>query len=85
MNKRTTPYILTIFVLLLLFYFSTRAFADAVKIVVTATNQTKSAPISKETGRAPFFLFFDAEGHFLEAMKNPAKEQRGGISGTGTD
>ena len=80
MNKKNTQIILIIFVFLLLFSFSSGASADAMKIAVAATGQTKDASISKETGRAPFFLFFDSKGHFLEAMKNPAKDQYGGIS-----
>ncbi len=85
MNKKNIQCALVIFVLLPLFSFSTGASADPIKIVVAATSQTKDAAISKETGRAPFFLFFDAEGHFLEAMKNPAKDQHGGISRTVTN
>ncbi|MEA1987121.1 MAG: NifB/NifX family molybdenum-iron cluster-binding protein [Candidatus Marinimicrobia bacterium] len=54
----------------------------AMKIAVPATGSEKNSLISKETGRAPFFLFFDENGNFIEAMKNPAKDQHGGISRT---
>ncbi|MEA3468063.1 MAG: NifB/NifX family molybdenum-iron cluster-binding protein [Thermodesulfobacteriota bacterium] len=56
--------------------------AETMKIAVPATGSEKNALISEETGRAPFFLFFDSKGHFLEAMKNPARDQSGGISRT---
>ena len=72
------------FSLVLLFIFTSfsGAYADTMKIAVPATTKSKDASISKETGRAPIFLFFDANGHFIEAMENPAKDQRGGISRT---
>ncbi len=56
--------------------------AETMKIAVPATGSEKNALISEETGRAPFFLFFDSKGQFLEAMKNPARDQSGGISRT---
>ena len=56
--------------------------AQTMKIAVPATGSEKNSLISEETGRAPFFLFFDEKGNFLEAMKNPAKDQFGGISRT---
>ena len=69
-------------ILLLLFALSPGVYADTMKIAVPATAKSKDADISKETGRAPIFLFFDANGHFIEAMENPAKDQQGGISRT---
>jgi len=68
--------------LLLFFALSPGVYADTMKIAVPATAKSKDADISKETGRAPIFLFFDANGHFIEAMENPAKDQQGGISRT---
>ncbi len=68
------------FVLFLLFALATGASADALKIAVASTGQEKDALISQQTGRAPFFLFFDDKGNLLEAIENPAKDQYGGIS-----
>ncbi len=56
--------------------------AQTTKIAVPATGSENNSLISEETGRAPFFLFFDGKGQFLEAMKNPAENQSGGISRT---
>ena len=69
-------------ILLLLLALSPGVYADTMKIAVPATAKSKDASISKETGRAPIFLFFDANGYFIEAMENPAKDQQGGISRT---
>ncbi len=60
----------------------TCASAQSMKIAVPATAAEKDSTISKETGRAPFFLVFDEKGDFLEALRNPAREQPGGISRT---
>ena len=72
---------LSIFVVLLV-AIASGATAQTMKIVVPATGSEKNALISEETGRAPFFLFFDENGNFIEAIKNPAKDQSGGISRT---
>ena len=56
--------------------------AQGMKIAVPAIGQEPGTSISKETGRAPFFLVFDEKGHFLEAIQNPARDQSGGISRT---
>ena len=69
-------------VLFLSFALSSAVSADSTKIAVPSTGQEKDSAISQETGRAPFFLLFDGNGHFLEALKNPAKDQYRGISRT---
>ncbi len=69
-------------IVLLFFALSPGVYADTMKIAVPATVKSKDASISKETGRASAFLFFDANGHFLEAMDNPARDQQGGVSRT---
>ncbi len=69
-------------IVLLFFALSPGVYADTMKIAVPATVKSKDASISKETGRASVFLFFDANGHFLEAMDNPARDQQGGVSRT---
>ena len=56
--------------------------AQGMKIAVPAIGPEPGTSISKETGRAPFFLVFDERGHFLEAIQNPARDQSGGISRT---
>lgn len=66
----------------LLFALVSGVSAQTMKIAVPSTGQEKDSLISQETGRAPFFLIFDEKGNFLEAIKNPAKDQYGGISRT---
>ena len=69
-------------VLLLLVVLVSSVSAQTLKIAVPATDSGKDSLISTETGRAPFFLFFDNEGNFLETISNPARNQPGGISRT---
>lgn len=69
-------------VLVLLVVLVASVSAQDMKIAVPAVDSEPNASISKETGRAPFFLFFDDKGHFLEAIQNPAKDQFGGVSRT---
>ncbi len=66
----------------LLVVFASGVSAKTMKIAVPATGSEKDSPISQETGRAPYFLFFDDKGNFLEAISNRAREQPGGISRT---
>ncbi len=56
--------------------------AQGMKIAVPAIGPEPGTSISKETGRAPFFLVFDEKGNFMEAIQNPARDQSGGISRT---
>jgi len=56
--------------------------AQGMKIAVPAIGPEPGTSISKETGRAPFFLVFDEKGNFMEAIQNPARNQSGGISRT---
>ncbi len=70
---------LTFFIFTLL---ASTASARSMKIAVPANGMEQDALISQETGRAPFFLFFDEKGQFLKAIKNPGQNQSGGISRT---
>jgi len=54
------------------------AFAEYEKIVVAAEAADRQAAISEVAGRANYFLFFNGEGSFLEAVKNPFLSLRGG-------
>ena len=85
MKKRQRTLFSLILSLLLLFALAPAVSAETMKIAVPATIETKNAAISKKTGRAPFFLFFDANGHFIEAVENPAKDQQRGIRRTVID
>ena len=82
MNMKSMQTIFLSIVIVLLVALVSGATAQTMKIAVPATGSEKNSLISEETGRAPFFLFFDEQGNFLEAMKNPAEDQSGGISRT---
>ena len=82
MNMKSMQIIFLSIVVVLLVAIASGATAQTMKIAVPATGSEKNSLISKETGRAPFFLFFDEKGNFIEAMKNPARDQSGGISRT---
>lgn len=69
-------------VVVLLITLAVAATAQTMKFAVPATGPEKNSQISQETGRATYFLFFDNKGDFLEAIKNPASDQPGGISRT---
>lgn len=48
------------------------------KIAIAATNKEKSAQISDQGGRAPYYLIFDEKGILLEKIKNPFAVGGGG-------
>jgi predicted Fe-Mo cluster-binding NifX family protein len=56
------------------------AIVQTMKIAVPAIGAEKNSLISEETARAPYFLIFDENGHFIAAIKNLAKDQAGGVS-----
>jgi predicted Fe-Mo cluster-binding NifX family protein len=43
-------------------------------IAVAANGKTASAAVSSQAGRSPFFLLFDKQGRFVEAVSNPYKD-----------
>jgi len=58
----------------LLFVTSSVAFAGQEKIAVAADGETPGASVSSRAGSAPFILFFDADGKFMEAVVSPGKD-----------
>jgi len=46
----------------------------AEKIAVAANGKAPSAAVGIQPGRAPYFLFFDKRGAFVEAVDNPYKD-----------
>ena len=65
-------------VLFILVSFSAFALARDMKIGVAAHQPDQQAAISEVAGRAGYLLFFDKEGNFLEAIKNPSVTKAGG-------
>jgi len=53
--------------------------ADTLKIAVAADSNKETTTISELAARAPFFLFFDANGNLLKAVENPLKDLSGGV------
>jgi predicted Fe-Mo cluster-binding NifX family protein len=47
---------------------------NARMIAVAANGNTISASVGSQPGRSPFFLFFDKQGTFVEAVNNPYKD-----------
>ena len=43
-------------------------------IAVAANANTASATEASQAGRSPYFLFFDKQGIFVEAVNNPYKD-----------
>jgi predicted Fe-Mo cluster-binding NifX family protein len=50
------------------------AFAGQEIIAVAANGETPEASVSSRLGWAPFILFFDADGRFMEVFVNPGKD-----------
>ena len=46
----------------------------SVMVAVAANGNTVSASVGNQPGRSPFFLFFDKQGAFVEAVNNPYKD-----------
>lgn len=58
--------------------FTSLSMAQEFKIGVAASGSERSAAISEVAARAPYFLFFDGQGNFLEAINNPSTGTAGG-------
>jgi predicted Fe-Mo cluster-binding NifX family protein len=69
--------------LLIVFIMSVAASANAAnmtKIAVAAEGQTATAAVGSEAARSSFFLIFDGDGKFVEAINNPHQKTRSGAS-----
>lgn len=75
MKTASLQTIVCCFALTLVFVFTTKISAETMKIAAASSGQTKGETISEQAGRAPFFLFFDDRGNFLESTANPAGDQ----------
>lgn len=45
------------------------------RIAIAAVGDSATSEISERAGRAPYYLFFDGNGVFLKALKNPSQKQ----------
>ncbi len=73
------------FTFLLLFILVGEVFAGPANIAVASDGQEQDANISQQAARASWFLFFDEQGVFLEAVQNPAKDLKGGAGGAAAE
>jgi predicted Fe-Mo cluster-binding NifX family protein len=65
---------LFILVLVLVFFITISVYADDKgKVAVAAEGKTVASEVSGVAARSPYFLIFDLEGKFLEALDNPYK------------
>ncbi len=64
--------------LLLLFFIVGEVFGGSAHIAAAVDGQGQDANISQVAARAPYFVFFDTHGNFIEAVQNPAKDKSGG-------
>lgn len=46
------------------------------KIAIATDEKTTTAPVSNRMGRSPFYLLYDEQGKFVEAIDNPFKNDR---------
>ena len=46
------------------------------KIAIATDGKTLDAPVSNKMGRSPFYLLYDEQGKFVEAIDNPFKNDR---------
>ena len=58
--------------------FGVSAAETAVSIAVAANGPERNAMVSEKAGRAPYSLFFNGEGVFLAAERNPFANAPGG-------
>ncbi len=75
MNIRSAHIFMIGFIFVLFSVFAPKTEAETMKIAVASSGQTKGAAISRQAGKAPFFLLFDDRGTLLESIENPARGQ----------
>lgn len=76
-HQNNKIYLLGIFFSLLM-VFNVNAAESLPSIAVATNNSEPEAIVSEKAGRAAYFLFFDRNGNFLAAEKNPFAAIRGG-------
>jgi len=48
-------------------------FKSSKKIAIAAVDDSATSQISERAGRAPYYLIFDGNGHFLKSLINPSQ------------
>ena len=72
MKKLIFPAVAALLLLMSASLFAQQSKSDVV--AVAANGKTVSASVSSQAGRSPFFLLFDKQGAFVEAVDNPYKD-----------
>jgi len=65
-------------ILLLVWGFALAGPQAPATIAVAAAGKIPSASVSNLAGRSPFFLLFDGQGNFQDAIENPYRAQKSG-------
>jgi predicted Fe-Mo cluster-binding NifX family protein len=78
-------FVIALSVLMVAFFSVAAGAAQPEKIFVSADGDKPSAMVSSVAARGPFFLVFDKNGKFLEAMANPHKDAGGSASALVTE
>ena len=69
---------LSLLIILLMFAGVSAASAEMLKIAVASDGQTATTAVGSAAARSSFFLIFDGDGKFVEAISNPHKDARSG-------
>lgn len=77
-KKRTVA--LSLLIVLIMFSGGSADSAEILKLAVVSDGQTATAAVASEAARGSFFLIFDGEGKFVEAISNPHQKARSGAS-----
>ncbi len=78
MWRKTHRIYLLIILFSLFMVFSVNAVESTASIAVATNDSGSEATVSEKAGRAVYFLFFDVNGNFLAAEKNPFTSISGG-------
>jgi predicted Fe-Mo cluster-binding NifX family protein len=58
---------------------------EPARIAIATEGKTSDAPVSSRTGRCPFYLIYDEQGKFVQAIDNPFQNIRGRPAGSMID
>lgn len=71
---------LSLLIVLIIFADGSADSAEALKLAVASDGNTATAAVGSVAARSSFFLIFDGEGKFVQAISNPHQKARSGAS-----
>jgi predicted Fe-Mo cluster-binding NifX family protein len=77
--------LLNLLILLLISGVSFAEKQDRIRIAIATDGKKPTASVSQLAGRCPYYLLFDEQGTFIEAIENPFKTSRGGAGISAVD